>query len=124
MSCPYLPLVPWIGIMGRNKNGGLMLLSHTVFFTLKEPTEQNIDRLVAECNKWLKGAEGLVYYGAGKRAAEYARPVNDTEFHVVLNTVFDSKAAHDAYQPSDNHKAFVEANKETWAKVRVFDAEI
>ena len=100
------------------------MLFHAVFFTLKEPTGQNADHLVAECDKWLKDIEGLVFYAAGRRAVEYARPSNDAEFHVALNTVFESKAAHDAYQVAPKHKAFVAANKETWARIRVFDAEV
>ena len=101
------------------------MLAHTVFFTLKDPTEQNIAHLVAQCDQWIKGEEGLLYYAAGKRADVYQRPVNDQAFHVALITVFASRAAHDAYQATSvRHKTFIEANKPTWASLRVFDADI
>jgi hypothetical protein len=38
--------------------------------------------------------------------------------------VFESRAAHDAYQVAPRHVQFIEENKANWAKVRVFDANV
>ena len=101
------------------------MLLHNVFFTLKNPTEENIAHLIAQCDQWIKGEAGLVHYAAGKRAEVYQRPANDQAFHVALLTIFASREAHDAYQAtSKRHKTFIENNKPGWADIRVFDADL
>jgi hypothetical protein len=49
--------------------------------------------------------------------------VNDRDFDVALFIVFESHAAHDAYQVADRHETFIAENAPNWAKVRVFDAD-
>ncbi len=99
-------------------------LSHVVFFTLKDSSPASIEKLLAACQKYLKNHPGVVYFGAGTLAAEYARPVNDHDFHVCINVVFDSRASHDAYQIAPDHLTFIAENREGWEKVRVFDADV
>ena len=50
------------------------------------------------------------------------RDVNDRDFDVALHLVFKSKAAHDQYAKAERHLKFIEENKATWKKVRVFDS--
>ena len=97
-------------------------LTHSVFFTLKDPSEANIQGLVDECYKYLSVADGLVSLHAGARIADLDRPVNDDQFHVALIVILESREAHDAYQEMADHLTFIERNKDTWAAVRVFDA--
>ena len=99
-------------------------LSHVVFFTLRDASPSAVQILVAACHRYLKDHPGVVYFGAGTLAAEYARPVNDRDFHVCLNVVFDSRASHDAYQTAEDHLKFVAEHRDSWAKVRVFDADV
>lgn len=99
-------------------------LSHVVFFTLKTPTPEAMSGLVAACHKYLKNHPGIEAFYAGTLAAEYARPVNDRAFHVCLNMVFDSRASHDTYQTAADHVRFIEENRDSWAQVRVFDADV
>lgn len=99
-------------------------LAHMVYFTLKERTPAHIDALVAACRKYLSDHPGTVYFGAGKLVPDLDRPVNVRDFDVALHVVFDSRAAHDAYQTAPRHLQFIEENKPTWAQVRVFDADI
>ena len=54
--------------------------------------------------------------------AELDRPVNVRDFHVGLLVVFKSKHDHDVYQTAPAHLKFIEENKPTWDKVRVFDS--
>ena len=98
-------------------------LSHVVFFTLKDSSDAAIKTLVDACHKYLKNHPGVVYFGAGTLAKEYARPVNDHAFHVCLNVVFDSRASHDVYQTAPDQLRFIADHKESWEKVRVFDAD-
>ena len=49
------------------------MLSHVVFFTLKDSSQAAIDHLVEECHRYLKNHPGVVAFFAGTLAAEYAR---------------------------------------------------
>lgn len=99
-------------------------LSHVVFFRLKDGSPEAVQNLVDACHRYLKNHPGVVFFGAGTLAAEYSRPVNDKDFHVCLNVVFDSRDSHDAYQTAPDHLRFIEENRESWAQVRVFDADV
>jgi hypothetical protein len=99
-------------------------LAHIVFFKLKESSEQNIAELVASCDKYLSDHPGCQYYSAGTLVPDLTRPVNDRDFDVALHVVFASRADHDAYQMAAAHLKFIELNKESWAKVRVFDSYV
>ena len=100
------------------------MIAHAVYFTLHDPSPAKLQAAIASVREHLSGHEGMSYFAAGLRAAELARPVNDTGFHVALFTVFDDKAAHDHYQTHPRHLAFIEANKALWKTVRVFDAQV
>ena len=97
-----------------------MLLAHNVFFALKD--KSGADALVAACKKFLTVQKGIVHFACGKLEPELDRPVNDRDWDVGLHLVFTDRAAHDAYQDDPDHGRFVEQNKPTWAKVRVFDS--
>ena len=96
---------------------------HMVYFSLDDRSDEAIDRLVAECNAYLADHPGTVYFGAG-RLANTMREVNDRDFDVALQLVFESREAHDAYQTAQRHDEFIARNKDNWARVRVFDAEL
>lgn len=98
------------------------MLVHNVFFTLKDRTPEAKSALVASCTKFLTNHSGAIFYAAGT-VADLDRPVNDRDFDVALTIVFKDRAAHDAYQTAPRHLEFIEANKATWAKVRVFDSD-
>jgi len=98
------------------------MLSHDVYFTLKDRSPAAVRRLVEACNKHLTAHPGTVFYACGTLEPELARPVNDRDFDVALHIVFRDRASHDAYQAADRHNAFIAEQKENWAKVRVFDS--
>jgi hypothetical protein len=51
--------------------------------------------------------------------------VNDRDqFHVCLNVVFDSRGTHDIYRTAPDHLKFIADNRDSWAQVRVFDADV
>lgn len=99
-----------------------MPLAHNVFFTLKDRSPAAIAALVAACKRYLTVQPGIVSFACGKLEPELARAVNDRDWDVGLHIIFRDRAAHDAYQDHPEHVAFVEENKPTWAKVRVFDS--
>jgi hypothetical protein len=99
------------------------MLSHAVYFTLKDRSPDAVAKLVASCKEHLTGHPGTLSFAVGTCAA-YDREVNDRDFDVVLEIVFDSHAAHDAYQTAARHETFIADNATNWAKVRVFDADL
>lgn len=99
------------------------MLSHAVYFTLKEPTGESIARLVAACRRDLTDHPGTRAFSVGTRAGT-ARDVNDRDWDVALHLVFEDRAAHDRYQEAPRHRRFIEENSASWARVRVFDADL
>ena len=100
------------------------MLAHNVFFTLKDRTDEARRTLIVACQEHLTGHPGTVFFACGTLAEGLDRPVNDLEFDVALHLIFEDRAAHDAYQDAPRHLRFVERNKDTWAKVRVFDSAV
>lgn len=100
------------------------MLSHDVYFTLKDKSPESRKKLLDSCSKYLTGHPGVVFYATGTVNETLRREVNDLDFDVTLQLVFVDKAAHDAYQIHPKHQQFIEENKPTWAKVRVFDADV
>jgi hypothetical protein len=98
------------------------MLAHNVYFSLKDPSEVAKDALVTACKRYLTGHPGEVFFACGTVAKELNRPVNDQDWDVALHIVFDSQAAHDAYQEAPRHQQFIQENHDAWAKVRVFDS--
>jgi hypothetical protein len=105
-----------------NAEGTNMLLVHNVYFSLKESNDANRKKLAAACDKYLSDHPGTVFYAAGT-VSELDRPVNDRDWDVGLHVIFKDRASHDAYQDAPKHLKFIAENKDTWAKVRVFDTE-
>jgi hypothetical protein len=99
------------------------MLAHSVYFTLKDRTAAAAARLIAGCREHLTGHPGTKVFAVGT-CADYDRQVNDRDYDVALVIVFDSHSAHDAYQTAPRHNAFIAAHADTWAKVRVFDADL
>ena len=97
-------------------------LAHMVYFTLKDRSPEARQGLVDSCHKYLSGHPGVVYFSVGTRVPDLTREVNDQEFDVALNVVFQSRQAHDDYQAAPRHQSFISENKPTWAKVRVYDS--
>ena len=99
-------------------------LSHCVFFTLHDNSDDKVDALIAAGERYLKPHDGVVYYSMGRRHPEMQREVNDQTFEVSLIVVFQTQALHDAYQVSQPHEQFISEQKANWKQVRVFDSNV
>lgn len=99
------------------------MLAHAVYFSLKDRSPAAIAALVEGCRKHLTGHPGTLSFSVGTPAS-YDRQVNDRDFDVALVIVFESHAAHDAYQQAPRHDSFIAEHSPSWAKVRVFDADL
>ncbi len=100
------------------------MLAHSVFFSLNDPSESAVQKMLDDCRKYLKNHPGVLFFACGTLNQELARPVNDRNFDVALHIVFDSTAAQDAYQDAPAHHQFINENKANWKLVRVFDADV
>lgn len=101
-----------------------VMLSHMVYFTLKDSSAAACEHLVDQCHEHLKGHDGEAFFAAGTLVEDLARPVNDRDYHVSLHVVFNSRSAHDTYQTHERHIRFIESNKDNWSQVRVFDSNV
>jgi hypothetical protein len=98
-------------------------LAHSVFFTLKDHSPEARAKFVASCHKYLTGHEGAVSFSVGVIAEDVEEPgVSVRDFDVSLLVVFDSKASEAKYLKNARHTQFVDENKDSFAKVRVFDS--
>jgi hypothetical protein len=97
-------------------------LAHHVFFTLEDASSEKIDGLLAACQKYLTGHEGVLDFSVGVRDRELNRPVNNTDYHVSLHVIFANRAAHDVYQSAPRHLEFIAQEKGNWKSVAVFDS--
>jgi quinol monooxygenase YgiN len=100
------------------------MLGHMVYFTLKDRSPQAVAKLVEACRQYLSGHPGTVFFAAGTLVEDLARPVNQRDWDVALQLVFESREAHDQYQQHPRHLQFIEENKANWEKVRVYDAYV
>ncbi len=98
------------------------MLVHNVYFALHDSTPANREQLVNACRKYLSQHPGTVLFAAGT-LSDLDREVNDRDWDVGLHLVFVNRAAHDAYQVHPEHHKFIDENKATWKKVRVFDSD-
>lgn len=98
------------------------MLAHNVYFTLNDSSDEAVDRLVRAAHAKLKEHPGVIFFAAGRLAADLQRDVNDRAFHVALHVVFRDRASHDRYQAAAEHLSFIEENKSNWKRVRVFDS--
>ena len=100
------------------------MLFHTVFFWLKpDVSAEDEARFASEVAQLLTITE-IAAGHAGHPAGTEAREVTDHSFHTSLHLQFASQADHDAYQVHPEHHRFVDACKDLWAQVKVYDSQV
>ena len=98
------------------------MLIHTVLFWLhKDLSSSERENFKAALNS-LKDipTAAAVYVGSPSSTPE--RPVIDASYDFCLTVLLEDMAAHDAYQQSPLHQAFLE-NKALWERVQIYDAD-
>jgi hypothetical protein len=99
------------------------MLVHNVFFFLRKDLDGDQItrfRLGLESLKAIHTAEA-VYIGSPAEVAE--RPVLDKSYDFCLTVIFKDITSHDAYQADPIHQNFIGTFKDSWKKVKVFDAD-
>ena len=126
-------LLPWLGATllattsctspsSFSNPPGEPWLAHDVYFDLHDDSPATRKALIRSCWEKLSKIDGVRFFACGGRDESLASPVNDVAYDISLHVVFESRAAHDAYQTHADHVAFVEEHKEGWKGVRVFDS--
>lgn len=100
------------------------LLSHSVYFSLKDSTPETRQKLVDSCKKLLSQHPGVIFFSAGTICDEAKGALNDRDFDVILLMVFTDHEALHKYAASADHQKFIADNAATFSKVRVFDADV
>lgn len=98
------------------------MLVHNVYFSMVDNSEVAKRALLGACKLYLSQQPGIVFFACGTLEPDLNRSVNDRDFDVALHVVFESRAAHDAYQEAPLHLQFMNENRANWARVRVFDS--
>ncbi len=99
-------------------------LTHAVYFTLIDDSPERIEALIDSCVEHLTDHPGILSFAVGARNPALTREVNDQEFHVGLQMIFDGRPAHDAYFDSPGHSRFLRDNRSNWARVRIFNLDV
>ena len=114
-----------VAAVSRSADRAEPQLAHMVFFTLKDHSAEAREKFVASCNKYLTDHEGATYFSIGTIAEDVKEPnVSVRDFDVALHVVFDTKASEAKYLKHPRHTKFVEENKDSFEKVRVFDSYV
>src|SRR5688572_13031388 len=62
------------------------LLVHNVYFALNDNSPANVQKLLADCKKYLTDHPGTVFFAAGT-VSDLDRSVNDRDFDVGLHVI-------------------------------------
>ena len=94
---------------------------HTVYFYLRSgATAAARDQLMADCKAYLGKIPTVKSLWVGVPAMT-PREVVDNTYGVGLTVALEDSAGHDVYQGHSLHKDFIERNKETWERVKIYD---
>ncbi len=93
---------------------------HDVFFILEDGSPEACEALAQACLA-LSSIPGVLHLTAGIRDESQQGRANRQDFHVGLHVEFDSPEAYAAYGPHPTHQTLIEAFKDNWKAVEVFD---
>ena len=95
---------------------------HYVLFWLKNPEDSEARKTMEEGLKKLVTIQTIQSSFLGTPAATEQRDVTDNSFTYSLMASFEDIAAHDSYQTDPIHHEFIDACKDLWQSVKVFDS--
>lgn len=85
------------------------MMMHSTYFSLKPDSSPEVRaRYMAACHQYLSASPGIMSFWVGERALDMTRPVNDANFNIAMNQIFQNKAAFDRYNGHDPmHDEFI-----------------
>jgi hypothetical protein len=100
------------------------LLGHNIFFSLKDPSDENKARLIEACKVRLSQHPGIVFFAVGTRDERINGGFNDKGHDVALHMVFTGREALGAYARTPDHQQFIVETTPLLKNVRIFDSAI
>ncbi len=97
------------------------MLTHQVYFWLKEPQNQESQIQLKEGLEKLLTIETIHSGSIGVPAATEAREVVDHSYSFAYHTNFETLQDHEVYQTHPIHLEFVENCQHLWERVQVYD---
>ena len=94
---------------------------HNVYFWLDESLTDDDIRAFEAGLRSLTEASDVQTGHYGKPASTEVRDVVDNSYSYGLVLCFDDSDAHDRYQISNTHQAFVDGHSARWTRVTVYD---
>ncbi len=100
------------------------LLGHNLFFSLKEPTDENKAKLIEACKKYLSQHGGIVFFAVGTRDEKLSGGFSDKNYDVALHMIFTGREALGTYARSADHQQFVRETTPLFKGLRIFDSTV
>ena len=105
-----------------NPPDSLPMLSHHVFFWLKNPSSDEDKATLITGIKTLAKIDGIRAMHIGQPASTEIREVIDNSYSLTELIFFDSVEAEQTYQQHPIHQAFIDEYGHLWEKVVVYDS--
>lgn len=101
-----------------------MLLGHNIFFSLKEPTDENKAKVIEACKARLSQHPGIVFFAVGTRDENINGTFNDKDYDVALHMFFTGREALGTYARTADHQKFIGEATPLIKNFRIFDSSI
>lgn len=100
------------------------MVIHSVYFWLADGLSVEDVEAFQKGLESLRAVETVASIHIGVPAKTEKRPVIDTSYDYALIILFQSIEAHDFYQTSAGHLAFVKNCGKFWKKVQIYDTQM
>lgn len=99
------------------------ILSHDLYFSLKDNSPESQQKLVDACKKYLAPHPGVVYFSVGT-LADIKGAFNVRDYDVVCHMAFSDRAALSTYAKTKEHQQFIMECSSSFKGLRIFDSMV
>ena len=100
------------------------MLGHMVYFTLKDRSAANVQKMLEACRKYLTNHPGTEFFAVGTLVPDLTRPVNQLDFDMALQMVFEAAPPTTPIRSTRGTWSSSKRTRPNWERVRVFDANL
>ena len=93
---------------------------HAVYFWAVPDLSEAAEHQLLQGMETLRSIKGIKHIWIGP-PAHTPREVVDNSYTYAFVVLFESKAAHDAYQVDPIHTSFINQHKDKWTRVQIYD---
>jgi hypothetical protein len=99
------------------------ILSHDLFFSLKDNSPESQQKLIDACKKYLSPHPGIVYFAVGT-LSDIKGAFNDRNYDVVCQMAFVDREALSTYAKTKEHQQFIAECSSSFKALRIFDSMV